>query len=125
MNIMDLEGKLYGDDANGTIYNRETGKFYEILPATFEKFKELRGMKKADAIVEFAKSVLVDGVIVNNDFFAEIDTEPFPTKEKLKEIYLEYNGDEYMLWRDFGDAYRQACRKFDFSPTDIKKKVAY
>lgn len=119
MNIMDLEGKLYGDDANGTIYNRETGKFYEILPATFEKFKELRGMKKADAIVEFAKSVLVDGIMVNNDFFAEIDTEPFPTKEKLKEIYLEYNGDEYMLWRDFGDAYRQACRKFDFSPTDI------
>lgn len=118
---MELTGKLYGDDAYGKIYNRETTKTYEILPATFEKYKKLSGMKKADAIIELAQNVLVEGTVSNNNYFFELDTNAFPTKEKIREIYLKYKGDEYMLWRDFGNSYIQALKKFSIDSEEIKE----
>lgn len=37
---------------------------------------------------------------------------PFPTKEALRKLYQEYNGDEYSMWHDYGDAFVRACRRF-------------
>lgn len=50
-----------------------------------------------------------------------IQNNPFPTYESLKTLYIEYGGDEYCLWHDYGDAYIKACKKYGFTDTEKAK----
>lgn len=108
---------MFGSDANGKI-RTDNAQLYEVLPKTFAMFNKLHGKEAAEALELFATNVLVNESIPNDGYFTKIEDEPFPTVEVLKSLYIEYGGDEYCLWHDYGDAYIDACKKFQISQKD-------
>ena len=45
------------------------------------------------------------------------------TVEQIKEMYIAYGGDLYVLWHDYGNAFFKACQYYGISKEDMEKWI--
>lgn len=117
--MLSFTGKAWGEDAHGEIWL--DGKIYNVLPKAFQLFSGMHGLEAVNALEKFAWKVLVDEEVINNGFFCRCDEEMFKSKEEIKAIYLDYNGNLKDLYLDYGAMFSTACKKFNITSMELEK----